>query len=178
MHTAAWVRRTLAARCHAVDWTVRDIARQAQLVKKNACMLMDVGLLFRTHRAPPCFLTLVGGLFSAISPPLLTLASAHTTTPGPNVRRGAGGGQGGNIPGVKRHIVSYPPTRVKEAGVPYVNIGKMPKITILARKSADYAMARRPRGGPASHGIKPLGYQAFEVREAHTAVVRTCVHLS
>ena len=91
---------------------------------------------------------------------------------------GRGGGQGGNIPGVKRHIVSYPPTRVKVGGVPYMAIGKNPKITILVRKSADYAMARRPRGGPASHGIKPLGYQAFEVREAHTAVVRTCVHLS
>ncbi len=114
---------------------------------------MHVWLLFRTHRAPPCSLTLVDGLFLAISPPLLTLARAHTTPPGPNVRRGAGGGGGGNIQAIKRHIVSNPPTRVKEAGVPYVNIGKMPQITILVHKCAGWPEARRARGGAASHGI-------------------------
>ena len=89
----------------------------------------------------------------AKSPPLLTLARAHTTPPGPNVRRGAGGGGGGNIQAIKRHIVSNPPTRVKGAGVPYVNIGKMPQITILVHKCAGWPEARRAMGGAASHGI-------------------------
>ena len=72
----------------------------------------------------------------AISPPLLTLARAHTRSPGPNVRRGAGEGEGGNTQARRRHIVSNPTTRVKEQGCPYVTIGKKPQITILVHKCA------------------------------------------
>ena len=72
----------------------------------------------------------------AISPPLLTLARAHTRSPGPNVRRGAGEGDDGSKQASKRHIVSNPPTRVKEQGCPYVTICKKPQITILVHKCA------------------------------------------
>ena len=111
------------------------------------------GYFFKTHRAPPCSLTLVVGLFLAISPPLLTLVGAPNASRGPNVRRGAGEGDDGNTQARRRHIVSNPTTRVKVGGAPYVTIGKKPQITILVHKCAGWPEARRARGGAASHGI-------------------------
>ena len=114
---------------------------------------MHVWLLFKTHRAPPCSLTLVHGLFLAISPPLLTLARAHTRSRGPNVRRGAGEGGEEVIDVKKRHIVSYSTTRVKVQWAPYVTIGEKPQIIILGRKFDRQFAGRRGRGGAASYGI-------------------------
>ena len=114
---------------------------------------MHVWLLFRTHRAPPCTLTLVHGLFLAISPPLLTLVGVPNASRGPNVRRGAGEGGEEVIDVKKRHIVSYSTTMVKVQWGPYVAIGEKPQIIILGRKFGRQFAGRRGRGGAASYGI-------------------------
>ena len=73
----------------------------------------------------------------------------------------------------KRHSASYPTTRVKKTGVPYVRVCGI--IVITSRKtpfwSANawvYRQPAEPSGTSAPYGIKRLEYGPYFIWEART----------